>query len=232
MIVIIAGMQRSGSTFTFNVVRELLEKRGGTAIIATNSMHEALALKGGRPNLVVKTHAPDQDMIGLIRSKSIVSICSIRKPEDAIASWIRAFGFSLESSISTFREWLKLYVSISNDALRVDFQEIEENPVSTIYIICNHCGLKINIFEAWKIWWHYRKSVVFRKSTKMTKDTRGIVDVGYSYYDDTTFFHRRHVSALKKSNASETLSKEQINYIRSELKEFIDKAGNINLHRP
>jgi hypothetical protein len=40
--------------------------------------------------------------------------------------------------------------------------------------------------------------------------------IGFSYYDQTTFYYRRHVSSLKPRSAKETLSSAQIATIREQ----------------
>jgi hypothetical protein len=45
MIVLVAGMQRSGSTFSFNVVKEILQKRGDIRLVVSSSVFDELNKK-------------------------------------------------------------------------------------------------------------------------------------------------------------------------------------------
>ncbi|MFZ1317752.1 MAG: hypothetical protein WAQ56_00305, partial [Candidatus Nitrotoga sp.] len=71
MIAIIAGMQRSGSTFSFNVVRKLLEARGGVTVFSTDAFDEALDASMDSSNLIIKTHAPDH-LTNLLLKKNVL----------------------------------------------------------------------------------------------------------------------------------------------------------------
>jgi len=54
MILIIAGMQRSGSTFSFNVAREIFGTRGGASALAIDSLEDVLALPNSTEHFIIK----------------------------------------------------------------------------------------------------------------------------------------------------------------------------------
>ncbi len=109
MIVFVAGMPRSGSTFTFNIVRGLLEARGRLHQIPVESVLSAVEDAGSADHLVFKGHAADEITIKLAKLSALKVICSTRKPEDAIASWMATFGFSIEESIAALNRWMVMY---------------------------------------------------------------------------------------------------------------------------
>lgn len=226
MIAIIAGMQRSGSTFSFNVVRELLKARGGVSVFSTNAFDEALDASMNSNNLIIKTHAPDHFTNLLLKKNALPCICTIRKPEDAIASWIRTFEFSLEESVETYKTWLAWHRQMSNHVLNIDYHEIERTPLLAVLKIGRYLIRDMKISEVIQIWGQFRKSAVYKKTQKLQRDTLEIADIGFSYYDKTTFFHRRHVSSLETMSAHEFLTQQQIAFVRQELKEYVDVAGN------
>jgi hypothetical protein len=53
------------------------------------------------------------------------------------------------------------------------------------------------------------------------------MNIGFSHYDKTTFFHRRHVSSLTAKQAGERIGLEAVSRIRRELKLFINDDGNL-----
>jgi hypothetical protein len=226
MIAIIAGMQRSGSTFSFNVARELLEARGGVTVFSTDAFEEALNASKNSSNLIIKTHAPDHFTNLLLKKKAIPCICTIRKPEDAIASWMRTFEFSLEESVAAYKRWLAWHSQMSKHVLNIDYHEIERTPLLVVLKIGRYLIRDIKINEAIHIWWQFRKSAVYKRTQGLQRDTQEIADIGFSYYDKTTFFHRRHVSSLKATSANEVLTQLQIALVRRELREYVDAAGN------
>lgn len=59
MIVLAAGMPRSGSTFTFKVVREIREPRGRVYHEASEDVLGAIHRSGGATHVIVKAHYYD-----------------------------------------------------------------------------------------------------------------------------------------------------------------------------
>ncbi len=226
MIAIIAGMQRSGSTFSFNVVRKLLEARGGVTVFSTDAFDEALDASMDSSNLIIKTHAPDHLTNWLLKKNVLPCICTIRKPEDAIASWMRTFEFSLEESVIAYKTWLAWHRQMSKHVLSIDYDEIEKTPLLAVLKIGRYLLRDMRINEVIQIWWQFRKSAVYKKTQKLQRDAHEIADIGFSYYDKTTFFHRRHVSSLETTSANQILTQQQIAFVRQELREYIDAAGN------
>ena len=99
MIVFIAGMPRSGSTFSFNIVRRLLEARGSVYQEPTDDILGALERAGDATHLLLKAHQADDVTLALIKIGAVKAVCTVRKPEDAIASWMTTFGFTLAESL-------------------------------------------------------------------------------------------------------------------------------------
>jgi hypothetical protein len=220
-------MRRSGSTFSFNVAREILESRGGCAVAPPRlSLTEALsARRPGIHHLVVKTHSPDSMIDGVLAGKAAKCICTIRKPEDAIASWVDAFGFSLAESIEAYRKWLSWHRRSSGGALNIAYHELERAPWRTVLKIGRYLVDDFTVMESLSIWWRYRKAAVYRRTKAMDRDGEGVTDVGFSYYDSRTFFHRGHVSSLKARVARDVLSVADIEYVRRELRDYLDAEG-------
>jgi hypothetical protein len=60
VIILIAGMPRSGSTFSFNVVREVLSARGSIYQEACEDVVGVVGRSGGADHVLVKTHNLDE----------------------------------------------------------------------------------------------------------------------------------------------------------------------------
>jgi hypothetical protein len=69
--------------------------------------------------------------------------------------------------------------------------------------------------------------VVKALTDNMKQDNPGVRDIGFSYYDVKTFYHRRHVSSIRPRLARAILSDARITAIRRRLLEFVDPHGNI-----
>ncbi len=228
MIIVVAGMPRSGSTLSYNIARELLSSRGELELVLSNSLslpNEFLA--GQSKNLLLKSHAPDRAVTDLVLSGNALCICTIRKPEDAIASWMEIFDFSLEESLMHFEAWMKWHRCISEKSLDIYFDEIEKDLVSTVKKISNFLFGEVLFDEIISLSKKYQKDEVYRRSNELNISSgEEVIDCGFSFYDRDTLFHRRHVSSLVPRTAEDILSAEQIRKIRLHLNCYLDSVGN------
>jgi hypothetical protein len=119
MIAFIAGMPRSGSTFAFNVARDVLRARGH---LFAKKLPERLG--GASTCGERRSRPPEGPRNGRQRSlpgplRAMRLICTVRRPEDAVASWMKLLGVSEEQSIDVMRRWLLLYRRIKPFALNL-----------------------------------------------------------------------------------------------------------------
>jgi hypothetical protein len=221
MIVFIAGMQRSGSTYTFNIVRELLAHSGRVYSEASADVVGAMARSNGAEHIVLKDHAGDERLISLVQQDKVSAVCSVRRVEDAIASWIGTFGFDLETAIGHLRGWFQMYRLIQPHCLSVSYDLIENAPADAAERIAAHVlpGHDSNIVL--QLAMKYSKANVLEVSTALSRDTEGVRDIGFSYYDETTFFHRNHVSSLERRVAEDQLSPTDLRRVQTEFAEEI-----------
>lgn len=225
-IICISGMPRSGSTFSFNISREILSKYGDIFIIYTDSYEDVKELIN-KKNLLIKSHNPDHIITNLIKTGEFTCICTIRKPEDAIVSLMGVFNLDLNNSIIAIGKWLRWYHGVARYALRINYKLLDLSPFISILMIQHYITGRSNIFEAFKLWRKYNKKNIKKYCDKLEEGSN-TKNVGFSYYDKETFLHRRHVSSLKSKVAQKCLTIEQINTIRQDLGDLVDKRGNIN----
>jgi len=226
MIVVVAGMYRSGSTFSFNVVREMLEARGGATSISSNSLDATILNNVERAHVVLKGHMPDPQCVELIRAGSAMCICTYRKPEDAIESWVQAFGFDVERSLELVRQWLTWHRSIVNHATNIRYEKLDRAPLSVIMEIQRKLFQVGNVTEALALRWKYDKTAIKNAYDNLV-ESETTTNIGFSYFDSKTLFHRRHVTSLG-SHVAAVMDEATICRIRDELREFVDAAGNYN----
>lgn len=142
------------------------------------------------------------------------AVCSIRAPEIAIASWMDTFGFSLEESIGTFKAWFAMYRSIAPYCLTVDYASIERRPLEAASAIAGYLRPGTPVDDMVR---RYTKAEVATFVGEIDKHAPTTRDIGFSYYDETTFFHRRYVGELGMRLAESTLTLAEIEVIVSEL---------------
>jgi len=227
VIVFIAGMPRSGSTFSFNIVRRLLETRGPVYQEPTYDILGALERAGEATHLLLKGHRADDVTLALTKIGAVKAVCTVRKPEDAIASWMTTFGFTLAESLDATKAWLRMFSAIRTHALIVPFEDIDQNPHSAAWKIARYVCADADELTVEKIASDYTKVKVKELSTEVEARNGDIEDIGFSFYDRKTFFHRRHVSAAETLGAADRIGAEQVMAIREALVPWCDEQGNL-----
>ena len=216
MIVIAGGMIRSGSTFAFNVIRELLARTGKVRTFSVNHLEESEWNPSSPDHVLVKSHSPDARLLSAIANGSAPCVCTARRPEDAIASWSRAFGFPLEHGIEMVRTWRDWHDQVRDKVLTVEYKLVDENPGQAARTIAEF--LKIEADPDWfdHLLQKYEKLALKNRLDALANDEK-TVDIGFSYYDKETFFHRRHISSERSDTAENLLTSEQLDTIRAAL---------------
>lgn len=227
MIVIIGGMQRSGSTFSFNVAREVLARRGTLHQETGNDILEAVDASGGAENILLKSHRLNNASVRLVELGAVTSICTIRKPEDAIASWMEVFGFDLADSIDEMKAWLRMFDRIRANSLVVDYDVIDRRHRTAAWRIARHLAPSASPFEVFRIARRHSKAAVKAMADRLETAGGDIVDIGFSHYDKATFYHRRHVSSLVSRGAAERLPIDTVKRIRAALGDRLDAEGRL-----
>lgn len=225
MIVHIAGMQRSGSTFSFNIAREILQASGSVYQDPAESVYPVMERSRLADHVIMKAHAIDEITCRMAQLGAMKVICTVRKPEDAIASWLETFGLNLEESIGHMRAWVRMLGRLKNQALIVDYDEIDRHPFRAGRRIARYIRPDSGFLEAKRAVRRNTKAVVKQTTDRLAKEDSGVTDIGFSYYDSKTFFHRRHVSALISRGAAERISSESIAITHSELSEYPNPNG-------
>lgn len=223
MIVVVGGMPRSGSTFSFNIVREILLLRGSVACLSGLALPDAETLQK-TDHFILKTHNPSEHVLDLIRSGEVKAVCTYRKPEDATASWSDTFGFSLAESIDAIRSWI-LWHKSQQATHDIDYQSIEGYPLQVISHIQSYLLGIEDEAAAVRLSRMYERDLTYKQYIDFEKGDQTI-DLGFSYYDPESFFHRRHVRSPERLTAQDTLNESDLELVREMFKPFVDAAGN------
>jgi hypothetical protein len=152
-------------------------------------------------------------------------LLSLGTGQFAAASWIETFGFSEAQTIEQLGAWLTLYAQLRDQALIVPYRELDRSPWRTAWRIGRFLAADVTALEALKIARRHRKAAVKRRSDALDLDQQSVQDIGFSYYDHATFFHRRHVSTLQSRPAEDRLPQDQLARIQKALAPNIAAAG-------
>jgi len=122
--------------------------------------------------------------------------------------------------------WLLWYSSVFDRVLTIEYESIDalsRRVISRIdeYLTGDTCDERSCVLAE-----KYSKSALKAKLDRLEQNSNTI-DLGFTYYDRDTFFHRRHISSMTSRPANATLSASEICRIRTELKAFIDAEGTI-----
>lgn len=227
MIVLLVGMPRSGSTFSFNVVREVLRRRGRVHQEACEDIIGAVHRSNGANDVLIKAHKLDATSMELAEAGAMRIIMTVRRVEDAMASWLEAFdAIPEETAIQIMRDWLQLFRHLRSRALIVSYEEIDRRPWLATWRIARAVCPTIGPVEVLKIARRFSKAAVKRQTDQLAPDASEVTDIGFSYFDSATFFHRRHVASLVSRPAEERLPHERLARIQEALAEDMKATGS------
>ena len=137
------------------------------------------------------------------------------------------FGFTLEQSLGHMEDWLRMFSAIRSWSLIVPFEEIERDSKSAAWKIARHLCDDADQLAVERIAIDFTKEKVRDLSEAVRARKGDIEDLGFSFYDKTTFFHRGLVSSLDTLVASERIGREQVLAINQALAEWCDRDGNL-----
>ena len=100
----------------------------------------------------------------------------------------------------------------------VSYEDIEKKPMKVIRKIARHLNVSAGLGELKAIASTLGKEEIKRRYDDLSKDEADIREIGNSYYDTNTFFHRRHVRGPDAIAAAEFFTEAQRKIIREELK--------------
>jgi hypothetical protein len=219
-------MPRSGSTFSFNVAREILSARGSVHQESCDDVVGAVVRSAVADHVLVKSHRLDESSLALARAGAVRVVMTVRRVEDAMASWLDAFSAVPEPvALQIMHDWLHLYRQLRTKALMVPYQQIDRRPWLAAWHIARAVCPTVLPPEVLAITRRLGKAAVKRKTDTLAIEDSGVIDAGFTYYDSRTFFHRRHVSDLRSRTAEQRLSPERLRSIQTALAPAIMAAG-------
>jgi hypothetical protein len=218
MIVFVAGMQRSGSTFVFNVVRELLSRSGSVYAEPSFSIPDVLIRSAGADHIILKSHIADDLLLLLTRHGAIKTVCTYRRVEDSVASLMDVFGYSPSNSMARVRSWVRMYCHIRVFALNIPYKVLRRDPISVANQVSEYLGCAD---DATALAQKYSRERVFAASRMMDESSHHVVNMGSSIFHKVTYFHRRHVPSLRDRLASHDLPVEELNQVKTQLADEI-----------
>ncbi len=210
-IVIVAGMPRTGSMWTYNVARRLIRLSGHTPwpvhIPPDPIPSFRLAIRHGVAStdlICIKVHARYEGTL-----PGLKILCNLRDARDALLSYMRFTRCNFEAAIEGFSESLALvdYYLVESpfDMLDVRYENIMQRPVETITRIASFIDLPVSPEQVALIASEYAREKV-RSYVAELGDTESDgggripgpvqrnADGSVRHYDEVTGFQGGHVS--------------------------------------
>ncbi len=238
MIVLVNGMVRSGSTWSYNVVLELLRRALPDEPLHAGSNENLAAFLADSPHeaqhLVVKSHRLNPVGRAMARTGAAKLVFTVRDPWDATASSMRAFGHSFGQAlwqVSMGLEGLTLHYQQDN-ALVVPYPDITERPVAVIqrvgkFLLGKQHDPKIVTAVAKETSFEQMREKV-AAINRMNK--RRLVHARADmYYDAQTMLYRNHISDGSSGYGCAYLTRRQVDAVakavaKYKLEDTLDKC--------
>jgi hypothetical protein len=138
-------MGRSGSTWSFNVVKQLLAQTSVSVRAGyLDAVGDALAREGPVcDHLIVKTHVPDAVGLALIKQRACRTIYTYREPLGSILSTMEARGQTLEPAADAVKASLDLmrFQVEAGGVHLVWYDDIVERPQEVVQAIARYLEL-------------------------------------------------------------------------------------------
>lgn len=221
MIILCNGMPRSGSTWCYNVVCQLLESlRDSASVWGTYSEDLGSVLSsaaGTYDHLVIKSHGLDSIGRALSRSRAAGVIYTERDIYDAVASSMNMFGLAFEAAFATIQSALEVrrFHAGNGDALFVEYEQLRYEPNTAIENIARYLGLVADPQTIAAI--GQATSLENMKALSDALDSRSSDSPEKRSYSPTTLLHRNHIRNGGVGYGKATLTGEQVQRIAAVL---------------
>lgn len=207
MIIYCLGMEASGSTWIYNVVREIFAVHEISHVafrveefeqIADDRAHEA-------KNIIMRAHNVNSFLLRFLEASDTKTIISLRDPRDCVASCIQRFGEYGGKLIPTCNDITRNLASAlsARNALRnltFFYEDGFTTRTESVLQCAEFLGLPISEAQATAIFDRYTPESIKRLIAQLAenRDERLFVDaVTHNIMDRETSFHRTHISDMR-----------------------------------
>jgi hypothetical protein len=227
MLVFCDGMPRSASTWSFNVVMQLLRRlHAGERVHGGYGENVAEFLAGAPPTMshvVLKCHT--LDIVGrvLAQTNAAKVVYTWRTVPDALASFMTMFGYEFDHALNMMHQSLELYQFHLKDgnAVMLGYREITEQPLAAIERISNYLGLSQDA----QIMGDISKEMSLEQMAKKVKvveakDESSLIKLPNTIYDPETLLNQHHILDGRSGFWSEKLTIEQLQRVKELVQQY------------
>jgi hypothetical protein len=248
-IIFIAGMPRSGSMWTYNVCRKLIQAAGMTPWPDSVPMDEAPVIQ----EALSKPPAPDQFYCIKTHFQVPVGkpqmriICNYRDIRDAMLSYMRFMKCSFEKGLAAAKGSMQLtdhYLQVKDPhILPVSYDDLISNPQNTIRKLADFLSLQVKPADIEAIAQALSREEVARQLKKLESikldDSGGVqnetrfgeystaqnLDGSFRVYDHDTGFQSNHISSHKDGEWRDVFTDEEKAELNAVTAEWLQRYG-------
>lgn len=237
MIVYCLGMEASGSTWLYNVVREIFKKNGLPFAAFRVEEFEQIAddRAHNAKNIIMRAHNVSSYLLRYLEAAEVKSIISTRDPRDAVTSCIQRFGDYGGKLIPTCNDITRnLASALSARAalpnLSFYYEDNFTQRISSIVDCAMFLGMEISYEDASEIHSRYTPERIQNLLTELenSKDERIYIDeITNNHMDRETSFHKRHISDMRVGKWRDFLNpmdREQVEPLFNHYADFLEAA--------
>lgn len=233
MIILCTGMYRSGSTWSFNVVKSIVQENDPNATMYsdfTKSIQKTIEKKIKQfDNIVLKCHDLDEFGKSLVRHNCVKVIYTYRNPMEAITSGMQIFNKKFKDALTMVKnsfELLQFQKKYENVCL-IPYNEITNDSFLTVKKLSKHIDINLDEEKLKKIDAIFQRKKMKELVNGISKEVNSIVDIDHTFYNKINLFHRNHIREDDALPWEEYLTQDQKEEIRKTLKSYLDENGNI-----
>jgi hypothetical protein len=251
MIVFVAGMSRSGSMWTYNVVRAIFETKGWSVLPREVPIDEYPLIKSAlaseqKENEVycIKTHSQLKSPMPTKHDVRIIN--NIRDVRDACLSFMRFMHADFEAGKDAMMRMMKTtdYYShvFGGNMLSVRYEDLTSTPLNVLEKICGFLNIGLTEHEKKEILHKFDKSNIQKKLQELPKvesDERILVDPEYNSkykfgrnsdgtyktYEKATGFQSNHITSSGDGEWKTYFDKSKVEQIIGLSREWLLRYG-------
>lgn len=228
MLVFCDGMPRSASTWSFNVVLELLQRSSPAQRVYGGFDEDTGRFLESVPSaarhVVLKCHTLDQLGRVLTRAGAAKVIYTWRNAADAIASFITMFGGDFEHAFAVMRTSLDLlrFHRTSGNAVVLSYELITADPSEAIHRIAAYLGLRTDAETIRQV----ADETSFERMSERVRQLSGLAEQGTliqrdeAVYDPQTLLNLHHIRDGRSGYGYKSLTVEQLDRVNALAAEY------------
>jgi hypothetical protein len=193
MLVWCAGIYASGSTYAFNVLRELAQRGGDVTTRFVNTMQDTAGLDAGR--YAVKSHDVPTDVAARLAELASGIVVTLRDPRDAVTSLMRYQNFPFDLALDWVSRSARFAAAVARypGALPLRYEDGFCDLPGTVTRLAAHLGIDVDDAACTAIFTDLRRSALEAAIARFP--TRGDVKIdprSGDIEDPVTQWHRHH----------------------------------------